>query len=232
MGVIAGVHDHAADGGTDAHVTGAAGLTNADVLVVGVAHGSDGGFRIHGDLADFTGGQTYLSVQAFLGHELGTHASGANHLAAAAGLDLHIVDQCTNGDGLDGQRVAGLDIGSLAGDHGIAHLQVQRSQNVALLAVRVVQQGDEGAAVGVVLNAGNLRGDVHLIALEVDNAVLDLIAAALMANGDLALRVAAGVLLLVLEKGLFRLSRSDFLVRQHRHKAASGRGRLINSNSH
>lgn len=158
MGVIAGVHNHAADGGTDAHVTGAAGLTNADVLVVSVAHGADGGFRIHRNLADFAGGQTNLRVQAFLGHELSAHTGGTNHLAAAAGLDFHIVDQCADGDRLDGQRVAGLNIGGLAGDDGVAHLQIQRSQDVALLAVRVVQQSDEGAAVGVVLNAGNLRG--------------------------------------------------------------------------
>ena len=51
-----------------------------------------------------------------------------------------------------GSALPGLMSAVSAGDHRVAHLQVQRRQNVALLAVRVVQQGDEGAAVGIVLD--------------------------------------------------------------------------------
>ena len=165
--VVAGVHDNTADRRADAHVTGAAGLTDADVLVIGVADGADGGHGVHGNLANFAGGQTNLSVLTFLSHELSAHTGGANHLAAAAGLDFHIVDQGTNGNVGDGQRVAGLDVGVGTGDDGLAHLNAQRSQDVALLAIGVVQQGDERAAVGIVLDGGNLGGDVQLVALEV-----------------------------------------------------------------
>ena len=53
---------------------------------------------------------------------------------------------------LMGSVLPGLMSAVLAGNDGVAYLQIQRSQDVALLAVRVVQQSDEGAAVGVILD--------------------------------------------------------------------------------
>ena len=230
--VVAGVHDNAADGRTHAHVAHTARLAQANVLMVGVAHGADGRLRAQRQLAHFAGGETHLSEAVFLTHQLSAHAGGANHLAAAAGLDLKVVDQGANGNVRQRQRVAGLDVGVLGGNHRVAHLQVQRGQNVALLAIRVVQQRDEGAAVRIVLDSRNLRRNLQLVALEVDHAILDLVAAALMTNGDLALLITAGVLLEVLAQALFRSRLGDFLVGQHRHKAPGGRSRLIESNSH
>ena len=153
-------------------------------------------------------------------------------LAAAARNELDVVDQRAQRDVADRQRVARLDVRALAADHGVAGLQVDRRQDVALLAVGVVEQRDERGAVRIVLDAGNLGRDAVLVALEVDHAVLDLVAAALMANGDLALLIAAGILLLAFQKGLFRRRLGDFLEGEHRHET-SGRGsRLINTNSH
>ena len=48
---------------------------------------------------------------------------------------------------------------------------------------------------GIVLDRGDLGGNAVLVALEIDDAVLAARAAALVADGDLALHVAAGVLL-------------------------------------
>src|SRR5438067_2012033 len=56
-------------------------------------------------------------------------------------------------------------------------------ENVALLAVEVVQQGDVGGAVGVVLDRRHLRRDAVLAPLEVDAAVGALGAAAAVARG-------------------------------------------------
>ena len=61
-----------------------------------------------------------------------------------------------------------------------------RGEDVALLAVGVVQQGDVAAAVGVVLDRRDLGRDAVLAALEVDPAVAALGAAAAMAAGDAA----------------------------------------------
>ena len=187
---------------------------------------------IHGNLANLAGGQTHLSVFTLFGHQLRIGAGRTDHLAATAGLELHIVDQRTDGDVRDGQRVAGLDVSFGAGDHGIAHVQAQRRQDVALLAIRVVKQRDESTAVGIVLDRRHLGGDITLFALEVDDAVLDLVAAALMTNGDLSLAVAARILLQILSQALLGGLLGDLLESQHGHMAAGGRSRLINSNCH
>ena len=49
VGVVVGVHDGAADGGTPAHVALAAGLADVDVLVVDVADLADGGLAVQAD---------------------------------------------------------------------------------------------------------------------------------------------------------------------------------------
>ena len=73
--------------------------------------------------------------------------------------------------------------------------QVLRRDDVALLAVGVVQQRDPGGAVGVVLDVRDLGRDaVLVVATEVDDAVGALVAAALVPGGDPALVVAAALL--------------------------------------
>ena len=68
-------------------------------------------------------------------------------------------------------------------------LQPVRRDDVALLAVGVVQQRDPRGAVGVVLDVRDLgRHAVLVVATEVDDAVGALVAAALVAGGDPAVR--------------------------------------------
>ena len=68
-------------------------------------------------------------------------------------------------------------------------------EDVALLAVGVVQQRDVGGAVGVVLDRGDLRRHAVLAALEVDPPVEALGAAAAVARGLAPVRVAPAALL-------------------------------------
>ena len=89
---------------------------------------------------------------------------------------------------------AGADLSVRTGDNGIAGFQSQRSQDVAFFTVFVEQQRDARGAVRIVLDCGNLGGHAVLVALEVDDAVLALGAAALMPDGDAAGEVAAGPL--------------------------------------
>ena len=81
-------------------------------------------------------------------------------------------------------------------------------EDVALLAVRVVEQGDARGAVRIVLDRGDLRRNAALVALEVDVAVLLLVTAADEARGDAALGVAAAGLRLALGQRLLRASSS------------------------
>src|SRR5882724_10550417 len=92
-------------------------------------------------------------------------------------------------------------------------------QNVAFLAVRVVQERQTGRAVRVVFNGRNLRRNPLLLTPEIDGAVLLLVAAAAMPDGDLAMRVASARALLRLDQRFFRRLLGDFALVEHGHEA-------------
>src|SRR3977135_2937684 len=81
--------------------------------------------------------------------------------------------------------------------------------DVALFAIRVMQQRTVRAAIGVVFNGRNLRGHTDLVAPEVHLAVLLLVAAAAMPNHDFAVIVAAPGALFRLQQSLLRLLLGD-----------------------
>ena len=127
---------------------------------------------VQGHVAHLTGGQTDQGVAILLGHQLCHVAGGADQLGAATGVQLDVVDDGTDGDVLEGQAVAGLDVGAGARDDGVAHLQAFGADDIALDAVGVLDQADERAAVGIILDGLDGSGDIQLLTLEVDDAVL------------------------------------------------------------
>ena len=104
-------------------------------------------------------------------------------------------------------RVAGLDVGVAAGDDLVADLHAVGREDVALVAVDVVEERDARRAVGVVLDGRDQRGDADLVALPVDDAVALLVSAAAEARGDAPVVVAAARARLVLDELAERLAR-------------------------
>src|SRR5690606_5448002 len=91
--------------------------------------------------------------------------------------------------------VARLDVGACTGFDAHSLLEAFRGDDVALLAVGVVEQGDASRAVRVVLDVSDLgRHAVLVITLEVDDAVGALVTATLVTRGDAPLVVAAALL--------------------------------------
>ena len=208
------------------------GLADVHVLMVDVAHLADGSNAVQGNVAHLTGRQTHQSVTILLSHQLSLVAGGANQLAALTGVQLHVVDDGTDGDVGERQSVAGLDVGVGAGHHGVAHLQALGSQDVALHAVLILDQGDVSAAVGIVLQGQDLGGNVELVPLEVDDAVLGAVAAAMMTNGDAAGVVAASALLHRLKQAALGRDLAQHAVIGNSHAAAARSSRLILFDSH
>ena len=95
-------------------------------------------------------------------------------------------------------------------------------EDVALLAVGVVEQADARRAVGVVLDGRELGRHVQLVAPEVDAPIVLLGAATAVADGHAALLVAAGASLLRLDERLVGLVGGDLLEGRPRHEAAAG----------
>ena len=87
-----------------------------------------------------------------------------------------------------------IPVGALATLEDVADAHPSRGEYVALLSVDVVQQRDAGVAVGVVFDARHLGRDPVLVAPEVDDPVLLLMAAAAVARGLAAVVVAPAAL--------------------------------------
>ena len=232
VGMVAGVHNGTTAAGTHAHVALAACLAQVDVLVVDVGNLTDDCGAVHGHVAHLTGGQTNQSVAILLSHQLSHVASGTNQLSAAAGIQLDVVDDGTDGDVLEGQAVAGLDVGRLAADDHVAHLQAIGSNDVALDAIGVLDQSDECAAVRIVLESLDGSGHIGLLTLEVDDTILGAVAAALMTDGDTTGVVAAAVLLHGLQQAALGSDLGQDAVIRDGHAAAARSSGAILFDSH
>src|SRR6185369_15154210 len=102
-------------------------------------------------------------VRALTAEQLDADAGRAGQLGAAARTQLHVVDGGTDRDVAQRQVVTRLDVGARTGLDAVALLQVLRRDDVALLAVGVVQQRDARGAVRVVLDVGDLRRHAVLV---------------------------------------------------------------------
>src|SRR5215472_7538640 len=95
-------------------------------------------------------------------------------------------------------------------------------QDVALLSIGVVQECQPRRAVRVVFDGGNARGNALLLAAKIDRAVLLLMPAAAVPDGDLAMRVAPASALARLDQRFLGRLFGDFALIEHGHKAPRG----------
>ena len=208
-------------------MTGLASLTKLLVAVILIAYGTDGSHAVQADITVLAGRQTYLSYAVLLSHQLSCAASGTNQLSALARVQLDVVDYGTNRNVLDRQCVARLDVSAGGRNNSVANRQTLRCDDVALVAILVLNQRDVCGTVRVVFDGQDGSLDVHLVALEVNDSVLLLVTAALVTYGDSAIAVTAGMLLLLFQKALFRLDLGKTAVVNYGHVASRRGGRSI-----
>src|SRR4051794_11986632 len=231
--VVDGVHGDTADGGALALPPHAAGLAPVDVRLLGVADLADRGAAAQVDVADLTGRHAQLRVRAVLGDQLHAGARRAGDLRAAPGPQLDGVHDGAGGDVAQRQVVAGLDVRRRAVLDDVALLQPRRGEDVALLAVRVVQQRDPRRAVRVVLDVRDLRRHaVLVVTTEVDDPVGALVAATNVPRGDAARGVAPTGLRQRADQRLLRLRARDLDEVGDARAAAARRRRLVLTNTH
>src|SRR4029077_10974585 len=132
-----------------------------------------------------------LGVLALLRHELGDPAGGAHELRAAAGLELDPVDLRAGRDVLERHAVPKTRFRIGPREHAVTDLQIERRQDVPLLAVLVAEEREPGRAIRVVLDRDHLRRDAALVAFKIDDPLGALRAAAAVTHRHAALRVAA-----------------------------------------
>src|SRR4051794_14924250 len=163
--MVDGVHGHAPGLGTHTLPAVAARLAEGDELGLGVADLAYGRPTVDRHPPHLGAGQAQGGEVALLGHQLDAGARTPAHAPAGAGLELDVVHGRPDRDVAEGQGVPRPDLRALAALQAVADLHAGRGEDVALLAVDVVEQGDAGVAVRVVLDGRHLGGDAVLFAL-------------------------------------------------------------------
>src|SRR3981081_833744 len=164
----------------------ATGLADRNIHVVRVSPRADvaGAAAVNQTL--LAGVQTHDDVVTVAADELGIGAGGTCELAALAYFQFHIVDDGADRHVAERHDVARLHVDIVAGDHGVADRETLRRQDIGLGAVGVFHQRDEGSAVRIVFEALDGRRHVDLDALEIDDAIGLLVAAAAKAHDHAA----------------------------------------------
>src|SRR4051812_270824 len=192
------VHRLAADRRADAEPALRAGLAVDLQVVFVVRHFADRGAAVDVHLAALARLQAQRGIDAFARGEARRVAGAARHLAALAGLQLDVVHDRAHRDVAQLHGVARLDRGISARADLVTGLHALGGEDVATLAVGVLDERDVAGAVRVVLETLDHALDPVLVATEIDDAVLVRLPAALVARGDAADVVATRMVLLLL----------------------------------
>src|SRR5216683_1025610 len=230
--VVARVHRRASYGRPDPQPAAAAGLAARLVLVLDITDLAHRGLTANVDPSQLARRHADDRVVALFREQLGRRASGSGELPATPERQLDVVHSRADRDPGEGKRVADSHWRLFPALDGVADLQAERREDIALLAVLVVDKRDARAAVRIVLDGRDLAFDAVLVALEVDLPVQLPVAAALMTRGDATLVVAACMRGQRLDQRLLRLVGRDLLEAGDRHEAAAGAGGLELSYRH
>jgi hypothetical protein len=143
-------------------------LPHINILMVRIANLPNGRHARRKDSPHFTGPESHLDILAITSHDLSGAAGAANQLTALSGLQLDIMDRGSQWHTGQWQRIPNTDLGSQTSLHHIANLEPDRSQDITLLAILVVHQGNASRTIRVVFQRGNGARDARLIPLKIN----------------------------------------------------------------
>ena len=176
--VIARVHYGTSYGRSDTQMSGLTCLTYSHDFVIEVAYLTDSCLTLNRNVSHFAAGKFKRCKSAFFRHKLRSHTGGSRHLTALTGLKFHVVYHSTYGNILQGKAVAYLDIRFRARNNAVTDGKSDRSENISLFAVRIINGRDVRRSVGIVFDGLYCCLDTVFISLEIYYTVLSLVAAA------------------------------------------------------
>jgi hypothetical protein len=94
------------------------------------------------------------------------------------------MDQRAQWQILQGHRIPGLDIDFFTTDHHVPDTDLVRGNNISLIAVTVLDQGNSGCSVRVVFNGYHFPRHFGFIATKINQSVFLFMAAADMPAGN------------------------------------------------
>ena len=138
----------------------------------------------------------------------------------------------TQGNVLQRKVVTHLD-GRVRTVHDLSsHLKPLGGQDITLLAIHVVNQGDIGRPVGIILNGRHQTGNTDLITLEINLAAFSLVLTAPAADTDPSPCATAGLETHPFGKGFFRALFGNLLEGEGRGKPEARGSWFISFDSH
>lgn len=212
--VVNRVHAHTADGRANALPACAACFSRNLVHMIAVADGTDGAVAVFVEAAKLTGRHFDEVPATIAGSENSGLSSGAGNFATAAWKELNVVDFRGKGHFADWHCVAkfrssiftGYDLGTIG--------KTGWGEDVGFHAVLVLDQGDAAGAIRIVLDADDGCFHLALVAFEIDQAVMTLVATADVASGDTACVIPSTRAFERGAEGLLRLAFRDFVKRR------------------
>ena len=169
--VIDRIHDNTAVAGTATEPTAATGLTTNLEVVLRIrnnTHGCTASLENHTHLA---AGHLDNCILVVTRHKLGIGTGTADHLGTLARTELNVVNQRTERNLSERERVSNFGSCTFTGHDGLSDLQTLGGENVTLLTVSVEHQSNTRATIGVVLDSLYNSRNAVLVSLEVDKAV-------------------------------------------------------------
>src|SRR5262245_30125355 len=118
-------------------------------------------------------------------------AGRARDLTALPDLDLDIVDDGSDRNIGERHGIAGLYVGVLGRNHGIARGKALARQDIGQLAVLILDQRDEARAVRIIFQTFDGRRDIEFPATEIDPPIGLLVTTATESRGNAAMIIAA-----------------------------------------
>src|SRR5579864_211231 len=176
--VIDRVHSHAAVRWPPPMPARAPCLAVRDVFMIQIAKLADSRHAVQREFPRFARWQLDERDVALFAEQLSGAPRRTHQLSALAGRKLEVVHHRAGRNIANRQSVAGQNVRRGSVLHRHADFKAHRMQNVALFAVRVMQQDDSGRTIRVVFDGGNLRRDSSLFAPKINQAVIFLVAAA------------------------------------------------------
>ena len=162
-------------------------------MVVDVADDAHGGAAIGVEVALFARRHAQDRAAGFEAEELGEAAGGAGELTTLAGFDLDAVDEGGRRDQAQrqGETRGQLFLRGVGADDLVADLEAIRCEDVVQGLVGVLDEGQVGGTVRIVLDPDDGRRSVETVATEIDGAVELLMTSATTTGGDAAVTVTA-----------------------------------------
>ena len=183
-GVIDRVHNDTTDGRANAEPARAACRTRGFIHVIDIGNLTHDGEAIFRNVANFATRELDLAEFAVFSDEFCTCTSGTSDLSALARFHFDVVDNGVQRNIAERNSVTDAEFGTFARIQHITNLDVSRSDDVAALAVQVLDQSDTSGTVRIVFDRFDSAGDASELTLEIDDTIQFLVTTTATAGGD------------------------------------------------